>query len=81
MIGIFLQASLTLYLLGVKKELSGVNSATLHGVKRTFVDDDMERKAIVVEKYIVERNCFPEIFVIFAVSITKCIFVLGGEAL
>ena len=30
------QVSLTLYLLGVKKELSGVNSATLHGVKRTF---------------------------------------------
>ena len=26
------QVSLTLYLLGVKKELSGVNSATLHGV-------------------------------------------------
>ena len=26
------QVSLTPYLLGVKKELSGVNSATLHGV-------------------------------------------------
>ena len=46
------QVSLTLYLLGVKKELSGVNSATLHGVKRTFdcLRMRFKRKSIVLSE-------------------------------
>ena len=46
------QVSLTLYLLGVKKELSGVNSATLHGVKRTFdcLRMRFKRKSIVMSE-------------------------------
>ena len=43
------QVSLTLYLLGVKKELNGVNSATLHEIKRTFdyLRMRFKRKSIV----------------------------------
>ena len=46
------QVSLTLYLLGVKKELNGVNSATFHGVKRTFDCLRMryKRKTIVLSE-------------------------------